>query len=75
MQTEVGIIGGTGVYDPQFLKNAKEMKMDTPYGSPSDVITVGELEGRRVAFIPRHARKHTIRPTDVNSRANIYTLK
>jgi 5'-methylthioadenosine phosphorylase len=47
----------------------------TPYGSPSDAITVGELNGRSVAFLPRHAEKHTIRPTDVNSRANIFSLK
>src|SRR4030042_7172735 len=49
--------------------------MDTPFGSPSDVITVGDLDGKKVAFIPRHSRKHTIRPTDVNSRWNIYALK
>src|SRR4030066_1851933 len=75
MRAEIGIIGGTGVYDPQFLENAEEVKVDTPFGPPSDVITVGDLEGRKVAFIPRHSRKHTIRPTDVNSRANIYALK
>jgi 5'-methylthioadenosine phosphorylase len=75
MQAEIGIIGGTGFYDPQLLKNTKEKKMHTPYGSPSDIITVGELEGRKVAFLPRHARKHTIRPTDVNYRANVHALK
>jgi 5'-methylthioadenosine phosphorylase len=75
MQAEIGIIGGTGFYDPQFLRNIKEKKMDTPYGRPSDVVTIGELGGRKVAFIPRHARQHTIRPTDVNYRANINALK
>ncbi len=75
MRAEIGIIGGTGVYDPKLLKNAEEIKLHTPYGSPSDSIIVGELEGREIAFIPRHSRKHTIRPTDVNSRANIYALK
>jgi len=75
MRAEIGIIGGTGVYDPQFLANTEEVKMDTPFGPPSDVITIGDLESRKVAFIPRHSRKHTIRPTDVNSRANIYALK
>jgi len=75
MQAEIGIIGGTGFYDPKLLKNAKEVKMRTPYGSPSDAITIGELKGRHVAFLPRHSRKHTIRPTDVNSRANIFALK
>ena len=75
MRAEIGIIGGTGVYDPQLLRNAKETKVHTPYGPPSDLITVGELKGRRIAFIPRHGKKHTIRPTDINSRANVYALK
>jgi 5'-methylthioadenosine phosphorylase len=75
MRAEIGIIGGTGVYDPQFLEKSEEVKVHTPYGAPSDCVTLGELKGRRVAFIPRHSRKHTIRPTDVNSRANIYALK
>ncbi|MCW4008154.1 MAG: S-methyl-5'-thioadenosine phosphorylase [Candidatus Bathyarchaeota archaeon] len=75
MQAEIGIIGGTGLYDPKLFTNAKEISVDTPYGPPSDVITVAELNGRGVAFLPRHGRKHTIRPTDVNSRANIFALK
>jgi 5'-methylthioadenosine phosphorylase len=75
MQAEIAIIGGTGLYDPKLLKNVKEIRVRTPYGSPSDSITVGELKGRSVAFLPRHGRKHTIRPTDVNSRANIFALK
>lgn len=75
MQAEIGIIGGTGIYDSKFLKKAKETRVRTPYGPPSDVITVGELGGRRVAFLPRHSKKHTIRPTDVNSRANIFALR
>ena len=75
MQAEIGIIGGTGLYDPQLLKNVEEVNVETPYGAPSDAITVGDLAGRRVAFLPRHGKKHTIRPTDVNSRANIYALK
>lgn len=75
MRAEIGIIGGTGFYDPQFVKNAREMRLDTPYGPPSDSIIVGELKDRNVAFLPRHGKKHTIRPTDVNSRANIHALK
>jgi 5'-methylthioadenosine phosphorylase len=75
MLAEVGIIGGTGFYDPTLLKNRKEIKLATPYGSPSDLIVVGELGSTTVAFIPRHGRKHDIRPTDVNSQANIYALK
>jgi 5'-methylthioadenosine phosphorylase len=75
MQAEIGLIGGTGIYDPQLLTNARESKVHTPYGSPSDLITVGELKGRKIAFIPRHGRYHTIRPSDINNRANIYALK
>jgi 5'-methylthioadenosine phosphorylase len=75
MRAEIGIIGGTGVQDPHFLENAKETKVQTPYGPPSDLITIGELKGRKIAFLPRHGKKHTIRPTDINSRANVYALK
>ena len=75
MQAEIGIIGGTGFHDPNLLKNPKEVRVRTPFGSPSDSITIGDLEGRHVAFLPRHSKKHTIRPTDVNSRANIFALK
>jgi 5'-methylthioadenosine phosphorylase len=75
MRAEIGIIGGTGLYDPKLLRHVEEVKVRTPYGAPSDSIAIGELEGRRVAFLPRHSRKHTIRPTDVNSRANIFALK
>lgn len=75
MKAEIGVIGGTGFYDPQLLENAREVKIRTPYGLPSDSVVVGELKGRRVAFLPRHSKKHTIRPTDVNSRANIFALK
>jgi 5'-methylthioadenosine phosphorylase len=75
MQAEIGIIGGTGLYDPKLLKNVQEITVTTPYGNPSDVITTGELGGKCVAFLPRHGKKHTIRPTDINARANIFALK
>jgi 5'-methylthioadenosine phosphorylase len=75
MQAEFGVIGGTGLYDPKLLKNVQEIAVDTPYGKPSDAITVGELGGKTVAFLPRHGKLHTIRPTDINVRANIYALK
>jgi 5'-methylthioadenosine phosphorylase len=75
MQAEIGIIGGTGIYDPKLLSSVQETAIGTPYGPPSDSIAVGELGGRQVAFLPRHSKKHTIRPTDVNSRANIFALK
>ena len=75
MQAEIGIIGGTGLYDPELLRNVQEVTVETPYGKPSDSITVGELAGRGVAFLPRHGKKHTIRPTDINVRANIFALR
>ena len=75
MQAEFGVIGGSGLYDPKLLKNIKEVNVETPNGKPSDAITVGELNGKTVAFLPRHGKKHTIRPTDVPARANIYALK
>ena len=75
MQAEIGVIGGTGLYDPKLLKNVREVTVETPYGKPSDTITVGELAGKSVAFLPRHGKKHTIRPTDINVRANIFALK
>jgi 5'-methylthioadenosine phosphorylase len=75
MQAEIGIIGGTGLYDPKLIKNIKEVKVKTLFGKPSDAITIGEMEGKQLAFLPRHGKKHTIRPTDVNSRANIAALK
>jgi len=75
MQAEFGVIGGTGLYDPKLLKNIQEITVDTPFGKPSDAITVGELNGKTVAFLPRHGKLHTIRPTDINVRANIFALK
>ncbi len=75
MQAEFGVIGGTGLYDPKLLKNVQEIMLNTPYGKPSDAITVGELGGKTVAFLPRHGKLHTIRPTDLNVRANIFALK
>jgi 5'-methylthioadenosine phosphorylase len=75
MQVEIGIIGGTGLYDPRLLKGIQEVEINTPYGAPSDLFTIGELGGRCVAFLARHGRKHTIRPTEVNSRANMYAFK
>src|SRR3989337_3507494 len=75
MKAEIGIIGGTGLYDPKLLKNIKEVKVKTLFGTPYDAITIGEREGKQLAFLPRHGKKHTIRPTDVNSRANIAALK
>jgi 5'-methylthioadenosine phosphorylase len=71
---EIGIIGGTGIYNPELLTNAKSMKIFTPYGKTSDLVTIGEYNGRFVAFIPRHGKGHTIPPHKVNSKANIWAL-
>jgi 5'-methylthioadenosine phosphorylase len=72
---EIGIIGGTGVYDPEFLKDSRDIKMATPFGEPSDFVTVGNFRGREIAFIPRHGKGHRIPPHRINSRANIWALK
>jgi len=71
----IGVIGGSGLYDPGIFSNVKELKIYTPYGEPSDFVTVGELEGRRVAFLPRHGRRHRIPPHRINYRANMWALK
>jgi 5'-methylthioadenosine phosphorylase len=72
---EIGIIGGTGVYDPDMLQNRRELALSTPFGSPSDKIVLGELGGRRIAFINRHGHGHSIPPHMINNRANIWALK
>jgi 5'-methylthioadenosine phosphorylase len=74
-KAELGIIGGTGVYDPKLLSNVENIRIDTPYGWPSDEITIGDLSGRKIAFLNRHGPKHSIPPHFVNSRANIWALK
>lgn len=72
---EIGILGGTGIYDSGLLKESKEITIDTPYGKTSDSITIGEFNGRKVAFMPRHGKKHTILPHLINYRANIWAFK
>jgi 5'-methylthioadenosine phosphorylase len=72
---DVGIIGGTGVYDPGLFSAKREVKVHTPYGEPSDSVTIGEYAGVKVAFIPRHGKGHRIPPHKINSRANIWALK
>jgi 5'-methylthioadenosine phosphorylase len=71
----LGVIGGSGLYAMEALEDVKEHRITTPFGDPSDAITVGTLGGRRVAFLARHGRGHRISPTELNSRANIYALK
>jgi len=75
MDKIIGIIGGSGVYDENDMTDKENVKMSTPYGAPSGPITVGNLYGRRVAFLPRHGPGHTIPPHKVNYRANIWAMK
>ncbi len=72
---EIGIFGGTGIYDSGLLENTHEIDMDTPYGKPSDTITVGTFNGRKIAFLSRHGKKHTIPPHMINFKANIWAFK
>ncbi|MBC7115084.1 MAG: 5-methylthioadenosine phosphorylase [Archaeoglobi archaeon] len=74
-KAEIGIIGGTGVYDPEAMENIREVEIETPFGKPSDRLILGEISGRTVAFLPRHGRGHLYSPTKVNYRANIYAMK
>ncbi len=72
--SRIGIIGGTGLYKLG-LESSSEVEIDTPFGLPSDTITLGELAGNQVAFLPRHGKDHSILPHEINYRANIYALK
>jgi len=74
-QARIGVIGGTGLYDIEGLTDIKEVRPETPFGETSDAIIVGKLGGTGIAFLPRHGRNHTISPTNVPARANIYALK
>ena len=71
----VGVIGGSGLYDIEGLTSARSIRVRTPFGAPSDAITVGLLEGIRVAFLSRHGRGHVVNPSGINYRANIFALK
>jgi len=75
IKAEIGIIGGTGIYDPFLLKEAREIKVHTPYGATSDLVSVGYYKNKKIAFIPRHGKHHSIPPHRVNYRANIFALK
>ena len=75
MQADIAIIGGSGVYDASMLDNVQEVEIDTPFGKPSDAITIGSFGETNVAFLPRHGKGHRISPSKLNSRANILALK
>ena len=75
MIVETAIIGGSGLYDLEGIQDVQNIDITTPYGEPSDSVTVGNLDGVSVAFLPRHGRGHKINPTQVPYRANIFALK
>lgn len=74
-QIDVGIIGGSGLYQVSGLKIDRELEVTTPFGPPSDALMLSRIGGKRVAFLARHNRSHTILPSEINFRANIFALK
>ncbi len=74
-QAKIGIIGGSGLYKMDALKEVEEVEIETPFGSPSDAFIVGQLEGAEVAFLARHGRNHHLLPSELPFRANIYGMK
>jgi 5'-methylthioadenosine phosphorylase len=72
-KADIGVFGGSGFY--QFLDNIKEIELDTPYGKPSDKISIGDYKGKKIAFLPRHGKKHSIPPHKIPYRANVYAMK
>jgi len=74
-QAKIGIIGGSGLYKMDALKDVEEVQVETPFGLPSDALILGTLEETRVAFLARHGRNHTLLPSELPFRANIYAMK
>ena len=74
-EAQIGIIGGSGLYDMEALTDREEVRPETPFGEPSDAIVLGTLEGTRVAFLPRHGKGHRLNPTNIPVQANIFALK
>ena len=70
---DIAVVGGSGFYE--FLEDAEEVKIDTPFGPPSEPVTVGEVAGRKVAFLPRHGRDHRFPPHKIPYRANMWALR
>ncbi len=74
-QNLIGVIGGSGLYSMAGLKVLEEVRIETPFGKPSDTYILGELEGQKIVFLPRHGRGHLISPSELNFRANIWGMK
>ncbi|MCC7230367.1 MAG: S-methyl-5'-thioadenosine phosphorylase [Fimbriimonadaceae bacterium] len=72
-KAEIGVFGGSGFYS--LLENVREVKIDTPYGPPSDALFLATVKGRKVAFLPRHGRNHTLPPHMINFRANVWAMR
>ena len=75
VEAAIGIIGGSGLYKMEALKDVEEVRIETPFGNPSDALIVGSLDGVRVAFLARHGRNHHLLPSELPFRANIYAMK
>jgi 5'-methylthioadenosine phosphorylase len=75
METAIGIIGGSGLYELEGFEKSDERAVSTPFGDPSDVLVGGRLAGRQVWFLPRHGRGHRIMPSEINHRANLWALR
>ncbi|HEU5198678.1 MAG TPA: S-methyl-5'-thioadenosine phosphorylase [Ktedonobacterales bacterium] len=75
VQAKIGVIGGSGLYQMEGMSDVQEVRVDTPFGAPSDSISVGNVEGVSVAFLPRHGRGHRISPSELPARANIWAMK
>src|SRR5437867_2389615 len=74
-RARIGIIGGSGLYEVEGIADLQEVRVDTPFGAPSDAYVVGAFRGQPVAFLPRHGRGHRISPSELNSRANVFGFK
>ena len=74
-RANIGVIGGSGLYEIEGMTGIEKVKPQTPFGEPSDAIVIGDLDGNRLAFLPRHGRGHQFSPTEIPVRANIYAMK
>ncbi len=74
-QAKIGVLGGSGLYQMEGMSEVREVRVETPFGAPSDVISIGNVEGVPIAFLPRHGRGHRISPSEVPARANIWAMK
>jgi len=74
-RVKIGIIGGSGMDDPRLMRHIREKKVRTPYGSPSSHLTVGKIDGIDTVILARHGKDHSVYPTGVNFRANVFALK